>query len=145
MLELIRAMRSGTLQNERMEQLIEELTQRLPLTKGRKVYGYLLPRLKRIVDEIVDELAKDPRVAEAYEIWQELQEQKCLDYSQKLPERLPLSQQKEFKTVRNMVIQEVLKRSGQDLEAMRHRQVEEQPVQETLSVHAACITYYSMD
>ncbi len=130
MLELIRAMRSGTLQNERMEQLIEELTQRLPLTKGRKVYGYLLPRLKRIVDEIVDELAKDPRVAEAYEIWQELQEQKCLDYSQKLPERLPLSQQKEFKTVRNMVIQEVLKRSGQDLEAMRHRQVEEQPVQE---------------
>ena len=131
MLELIRAMRSGTLQNERMEQLIEELTQRLPLTKGRKVYGYLLPRLKRIVDEIVDELAKDPRVAEAYEIWQELQEQKCLDYSQKLPERLPLSQQKEFKTVRNMVIQEVLKRSGQDLEAMRHRQVEEQPVQET--------------
>ena len=69
MLELIRAMRSGTLQNERMEQLIEELTQRLPLTKGRKVYGYLLPRLKRIVDEIVDELAKDPRVAEAYEIW----------------------------------------------------------------------------
>ena len=130
MLELIRAMRSGTLQNERMEQLIEELTQRLPLTKGRKVYGYLLPRLKRIVDEIVDELAKDPRVAEAYEIWQELQEQKCLDYSQNLPERLPLSQQKEFKTVRNMVIQEVLKRSEQDLEAMRHRQVEEQPVQE---------------
>ena len=131
MLELIRAMRSGTLQNERMEQLIGELAQRLPLTKGRKVYGYLPPRLKRIVDEIVDELAKDPRVAEAYEIWQELQEQKCLDYSQKLPERLPLSQQKEFKTVRNMVIQEVLKRSGQDLEAMRHRQVEEQPVQES--------------
>ena len=130
MLELIRAMRSGTLQNERMEQLIEELTQRLPLTKGRKVYGYLPPRLKRIVDEIVDELAKDPRVAEAYEIWQELQEQKCLDYSQKLPERLPLSRQKEFKTVRNMVIQEVLKLSEQDLEAMCHRQVEEQPVQE---------------
>ena len=130
MLELIRAMRSGTLQNERMEQLIEELTQRLPLTKGRRVYGYLPPRLKRIVDEIVDELAKDPRVAEAYKIWQELQEQKCLDYSQKLPGRLPLSQQKEFKTVRNMVIQEVLKLSEQDLEAMYHRQVEEQPVQE---------------
>ena len=52
MLELIRAMRSGTLQNERMEQLIEELTQRLPLTKGRKVYGYLLPRLKRIVAQL---------------------------------------------------------------------------------------------
>ena len=72
-------------------------------------------------------------MAEAYEIWQELQEQKCLDYSQKLPERATAESAEEFKTVRNMVIQEVLKRSGQDLEAMRHRQVEEQPVQETPS------------
>lgn len=113
LVELIRQMQTGTLQNERMEQLMSELAQRLPLTKGRKVYGYLPPRIKAIVNEVVDELAKDERVAEAYEIWQELQEQKCLDYSQQLPERVPLSQQKEFKMVRNMVVREALKLSAQ--------------------------------
>lgn len=37
--------------------------------------------------------------------------------SEKLPERLPLSQQKEFKTVRNMVIREVLKLSTSETES----------------------------
>ena len=45
----------------------------------------------------------------AYETWQTLYEQVCLDYNQRPPKRLPLSQQKEFRTVRNMVIQETLK------------------------------------
>lgn len=111
LVELIRQMQNGTLQNERVEQLMGELAQRLPLTKGRKVYGYLPPRIKSIVNEVVDELAKDERIAEAYEIWQELQEQKCLDYNRQLPERVPLSQQKEFKVVRNMVVREALKLS----------------------------------
>ena len=111
--ELIAAMERGAHQNERIAQLTLELAERLSRTKGRKVYGYLPPRVKAIVNEIVDELAKDTRVAEAYEIWQELQEQKCLDYNEQLPERVPLSQQKEFKMVRNMVIREALKLSEQ--------------------------------
>ena len=39
----------------------------------------------------------------------------CRTYSEKLPERLPLSQQKEFKTVRNMVIRETLKLSEAEM------------------------------
>lgn len=61
-----------------------------------------------IVDAIVEELAKDERVSAAYETWQTLYEQVCLDYDQRPPKRLPLSQQKEFRSVRNMVIQETL-------------------------------------
>ena len=108
MAELIRQMRTGTIRNDRLEQLTAELAERLKRTSGKKVYGYLPPAIKQIVDEIVDELAKDERVASAYALWQEMQDLVCSTYSSALPERLPLSAQKEFKTVRNMVVREAV-------------------------------------
>ena len=108
MVECIAQLEHGTSDNPRLEQLTEELAERLLTIKGRKVYGYLPPRVKAIVDAIVEELAKDERVSAAYETWQTLYEQVCLDYDQRPPKRLPLSQQKEFRSVRNMVIQETL-------------------------------------
>ena len=108
MVECIAQLGGGAVENPRLEQLTEELAERLLTVKGRKVYGYLPPRVKAIVDAIVEELAKDERVSAAYETWQTLYEQVCLDYDQRPPKRLPLSQQKEFRSVRNMVIQETL-------------------------------------
>ena len=108
MVECIAQLEHGSVDNPRLEQLTEELAERLLTVKGRKVYGYLPPRVKAIVDAIVEELAKDERVSAAYETWQTLYEQVCLDYDQRPPKRLPLSQQKEFRSVRNMVIQETL-------------------------------------
>lgn len=111
MAALIRQMATGTLQSDKLELLVTDLAQRLREVSGKKVYGYLPPRVKRIVDEIVDELAKDERVSSAYALWQDLREQLCTDYNQTPPQRVPLSQQKEFKTVRNMVIRETLRLS----------------------------------
>ena len=111
MATLIGQMSTGTLQNGKLELLVADLAQRLREVSGKKVYGYLPPRVKRIVDEIVDELAKDERVSSAYALWQDLREQLCTDYNQTPPQRVPLSQQKEFKTVRNMVIRETLRLS----------------------------------
>ena len=108
MVECIAQLEHGSVDNPRLEQLTEELAERLLTVKGRKVYGYLPPRVKAIVDAIVEELAKDERVSAAYETWQTLYEQVCLDYDQRPPKRLPLSRQKEFRSVRNMVIQETL-------------------------------------
>lgn len=104
----IKELKCGTIESPRLERLIAELSKRLDETHGRKVYGYLPPRTKAIVDAIVEEIAKDEKVAAVYAAWQELYEQVCRDYDEKPPERLPLSQQKEFKTVRNMVIQETM-------------------------------------
>ena len=109
MAELIAQMETGQLQNENLERLVLELAERLQNTKGKKVYGYLPPKTKALVDAIVDELAKDERVAAAYDLWNQMREEVCRTYSEQLPERLPLSRQKEFKSVRNMVIREVLK------------------------------------
>ena len=108
MAELITQMETGQIQNENLERLVLELAQRLHNTQGKKVYGYLPPKTKVLVDAIVDELAKDQRVAAAYNLWNQMREEVCRTYSEQVPERLPLSKQKEFKAVRNMVIREAL-------------------------------------
>ena len=109
MAELIAQMETGQLQNENLEQPILELSRRLQNTKGKTVYGYLPPTAKALVDAIVDELAKEERVAAAYDLWNQMREEVCRTYSEQLPERLLLSKQKEFKAVRNMIIREMLR------------------------------------
>lgn len=104
--ELLVQMQTGTLQNEKIEQLITHLADRLRLTTGKKQYGYLRPELKNVVDEIVDDLARDERVAKAYFLWQECKGQINHFYSDKTAEPLPLSKCEDFKSIRNMVIKE---------------------------------------
>ena len=105
---LIQKMQDGDLKNPKLELLITELAERLQNYAGKKVYGYLPPATKRIVDAIVDELASDERVAEAYSLWQDMRDEVFSFYSKAKSARVPLSQQKEFKPVRNMVIREVV-------------------------------------
>ena len=105
---LIQKMQDGEISNPKLELLITELTERLQNYSGKKVYGYLPPATKRIVDAIVDELASDERVAEAYSLWQDMRDEVFSFYSKAKPARVSLSQQKEFKPVRNMVIREVV-------------------------------------
>lgn len=105
---LIQKMQDGELANPKLELLITELAERLQNYSGKKVYGYLPPATKRIVDAIVDELAGDERVKGAYSLWQDMRDEVFSFYSKAKPARVPLSQQKEFKTVRNMVIHEVV-------------------------------------
>ena len=105
---LIQKMQDGEISNPKLELLITELAERLRNYSGKKVYGYLPPATKRIVDAIVDELASDERVAEAYLLWQDMRDEVFSFYSKAKPERMPLSQQKDFKPMRNMVIREVV-------------------------------------
>lgn len=109
MRELIRRMEEGTVDDPRMEALMTHLADRLRFTKGKKQYGYLKAPLKSAVDEIVDELARDPRVAQAYDLWYEMREEVLRTYKNDLPERLPLSRQKEFKRIKNIVIEEAVR------------------------------------
>ncbi len=111
---------------ERMRRLTEKITQgvcdnpvlmdklqmlsiRLRNTGGKKVYGYLKADVKKLVDQIVDELAKDPKVSDAYQAWGEWQNQIQQTYSSKNDPLPPLSSQKQFKSIKNMVIAEALK------------------------------------
>ena len=109
MAELIRQMQTGALDSPSMERLMVHLAGKLKNLPGKKQYGYLQASLRSVVDEIVDELAKDSRVAAAYDLWYELREEVLRTYRDDLPERLPLSQQKEFKRIKNLVIEEALR------------------------------------
>lgn len=106
---VIEEMQSGNIQNAHIEERLQYLADRLRFLSGKKQYGYLKAPLKAVVDEIVDELAKDPRVASAYNLWYELREDMLRTYKDDLPERLPLSGQKEFKRLKNLVIEEAVK------------------------------------
>lgn len=105
---LLIQMSGGTLQNEKIEQLLAHLSDRLQHTTGKKQYGYLRSELKNVVDEIVDELARDERVAEAYRLWQECKGQIENIYTEKISQPLSLSKCEDFKSIRNMVIKEAM-------------------------------------
>lgn len=106
MRELIRQMKNGVLQSDRLQQLISCLADQLRNTSGKKQYGYLRPELKNLVDEIVDELARDSRVAEAYRLWWETRGRIEVIYTETSAGPLPLSRCEDFRPIRNMVIQE---------------------------------------
>ena len=107
--EIVAQINSGTYQNPRIEELLIRLADRLSRTTGKKVYGYLKPDVKAIVDQIVAELAGDENIRKLYDLWYEQREDVLRTYTDTIPERIPLEQNKEFKSIRNAVIQEALK------------------------------------
>ena len=107
--QITEQMQNGTLENPQIEQLMVYLSDQLKTTKGKKQYGYLKAPLKSVVDEIVDELQKDERISQAYGLWYELRDEVLRTYRKDLPKRLPLSRQKEFRQIHNLVIQEAVR------------------------------------
>ena len=107
MLELAKAMREMTCIHPEAEQMIWNLSRQLGQVGGRKTYGYLPKPMKKLVDEIVDQMARLPTVDACYQTWWELQCQVENYYSEdKKRIRPPLSQQKEFRQIKNAVIKE---------------------------------------
>ena len=107
MLELAKAMREMTCIHPEAEQMIWDLSRQLGQVGGKKTYGYLPKPMKKLVDEIVDQMARLPTVDACYQMWWELQCQVEDYYSEdKKRIRPPLSQQKEFRQIKNAVIKE---------------------------------------
>lgn len=106
--EIIAKINTGTYDNPAVETMLVKLADRLSKTSGKKVYGYLKADVKDIIDSIVDELAKDERLAALYDLWYEKREAVIQTYTKEMPERVPLSQNQEFKSIRNAVIQEAM-------------------------------------
>ena len=107
MLELAKAMQEMTCIHPEVEQMIWKLSRQLSQVGGKKTYGYLPKPMKKLVDEIVDQMARLPTVDACYQAWWELQCQ-VEDYYSEEEKRIrpPLSQQKEFRQIKNAVIKE---------------------------------------
>ena len=106
MLEMVRSMKEGICNHPDAERLMLELALQLETVKGKKSYGYLPKPQKKLVDRIVDEMERLPSVRKCYEQWQILQGKVDAYYHGKELKRVPLSQQKEFRSIKNAVIKE---------------------------------------
>ena len=105
---LVEQINSGLIVDTRLKQMLVELAQRLKKHRGKKVYGYLSAGTKKLVDSIVDQLAQDSRIAELYDLWCRQRDEIFKTYSSEKSERLPLSQNQEFKPIRNAVVKAAL-------------------------------------
>ena len=106
--EIVDAINHGSFDNPQMQMMLVQLADRLAKAKGKKQYGYLNASTKKLVDAIVAELAGDSRIQELYSLWYEQKEDVLRTYTNKMPERISLEQEKEFRTIRNAVVQAAL-------------------------------------
>ena len=91
---------------ESIRQKLMELALELRTVSGKKQYGYLKKPLKDMVDSIVDELEKLPEVAAYYSVWNDLRDTLEGYYKNRPRQHNSLSQQKEFRAIKNAIIQE---------------------------------------
>ena len=114
---------------EAIQQKLLELALEMRTVTGKKQYGYLKKPLKDKVDSIVDELEKLPEVAAYYAVWNDLRDTLEGYYKSKPRQHNPLSQQKEFRAIKNAIIQEA-ERLRQQME-QESSQGEEPSAEET--------------
>ena len=89
-----------------IEQKMAQLAGQLETVKGKKSYGYLPKSVKKTVDEVVDRLEEIPAVKACYEQWCALQSEVDSYYHDKPREKKKLFQEKEFRQIKNAVVQE---------------------------------------
>ncbi len=88
--------------------LVSKLHTQLAESKGKKVYGYLKSDVKKTVDEIFMRLADNESVKKMYDLWCEMEQQKHDVYSSAKVNFPSLVDNKEFRSVKNLIIQTVL-------------------------------------
>ena len=107
--DIVARVNSATYVSDSIQQKLLQLAEKLSKINGKKVYGYLKDDVKALVDSIVDELASDDRIKKLYDLWYEQKENTIRTYTDEMPERIPLVDNKEFKSIKNAVIKEALK------------------------------------
>lgn len=103
---LLSKMDAGMLDNPAIAEKMTELIKVLGEAKGKKQYGYLPKPAKQLVNSILEELGKEPDVAQCYETWLQIQEELYGFYGSKKDKPRLLSTQKEFHSIKNIIVTE---------------------------------------
>ena len=124
-----------------IQEKLLELALELHTVSGKKQYAYLKKPLKDMVDSIVDELEKLPEVAAYYSVWNGVRDTLEGYYKNRPRQHNPLSQQKEFRAIKNAIIQEAERlRQQMELEQATSEQKpsqDEEPSAEKTSTDAS--------
>ncbi|MBQ8905208.1 MAG: hypothetical protein IJY85_02440 [Ruminococcus sp.] len=108
MQQLSAKVQSNTSFEPELCQMIQLCRKQLQESKGKKVYGYLKPEVKRTVDRIFELLASDESIQKMYDLWREMEQQKHDVYSSAKITPPSLVDNPQFKSVKNMIIRAVL-------------------------------------
>ena len=89
--------------------LLRKIKDELQQQKGKKLYGYLPRKMKKLVDFAVHEFAKDSDLAEIYSKWNEVNREKLsLYYDTKDMPDVPIEKNPELRALKNMLIRTAL-------------------------------------
>ena len=132
--ELVDRMESVSEPSASVQQKLLELALELRTVSGKKQYAYLKKPLKDKVDEIMDELEKLPEVAAYYSVWNGVRDTLEGCHKNQPRQHNPLSQQKEFRAIKNVIIQEAERlRQQMEQESLQ----DEEPSAENTSTDAS--------
>ena len=90
---------------------IMKLKNILDSTKGKKVYKFLKPEAKTIVDSITQQICRNKDIQSLYEQWCNCQKDRIGIYTSKIPDFPSLEDNPEFKTIKNHIIRAVAEMS----------------------------------
>lgn len=107
MTDLLSELQNNSEFDPQLEQLILKLQSQIKNSKGKKVYGYLQPNVKKTVDNIVAVLAQNPILKKMYEQWCELERHKYETYTSAVSKLPTLEENRAFKPIKNAVTKAV--------------------------------------
>ena len=117
--------------NEQLQFLFVKLRKQLDQHKGKKVYGYLPKEIKATVNEIVTLLSAEPAIEELYKEWNIVNREKLSLYYENKDPTVPLVDNKEFRSIKNMIIKAVMELPP-DVEIAHSEATTEENDQETI-------------
>ena len=89
--------------------LLRKIREEVAEQKGKKLYGYLPRKMKKLVDFALHEFAKDSDLAEIYSKWNEVNREKLsLYYDTKDKPDVPIEKNPELRSLKNMLIRTAL-------------------------------------
>ena len=106
--DLIAQAETESAPSEELQFLFVKLRKQLEQHKGKKVYGYLPKEIKATVNEIVAHLSAEPAIEELYKEWNKINREKLSLYYENKDPTVPLVDNKEFRSIKNMIIKAVM-------------------------------------
>lgn len=106
--DLIAKAETESVPSEHLQFLFIKLRKQLEQHNGKKVYGYLPKQIKATVNEIVIHISYEPAIEELYKEWNKINREKLSLYYENKNPTVPLVDNKEFRSIKNMIIKAVM-------------------------------------
>ena len=132
--DLITQAEAESTPTEQLQFLFVKLRKQLDQHKGKKVYGYLPKQIKATINEIVAHLSTEPAIEELYKEWNKVNREKLSLYYENKGPTVPLVDNKEFRSIKNMIIRAVMEMPP-DMEIDHSEVTKEDNDEETIRIH----------